>query len=202
MFETPSLPYDYNALEPFIDEETMRLHHDKHHVAYTTNLNKALEGHDELMAQTPEDLLRTLEKIPEDIRTAIRNHGGGHVNHSIFWKTMAAHDDKRMPAGDLAKAIDDNFGSFDNFKEQFTKAASTVFGSGWAWLSKVDDKLIIEAMPNQDSPYSLGHTPLLGLDVWEHAYYVKYRNVRPDYIKAFWEIVNWSEVQKRFSDSK
>lgn len=199
MFETPALPYDYNALEPFIDEATMRIHHDKHHVAYTTNLNKALEGREEFLSQNPEDLLRALDKIPEEIRTAVRNHAGGHVNHSIFWQTMQKHDEQRTPTGELAAAIDSAFGSFENFKEQFTKAAMGQFGSGWAWLSMVDGKLLISALPNQDSPYSSGQIPLLGLDVWEHAYYLKYQNVRADYVKAFWEVINWQEVAKRYS---
>lgn len=199
-FETPPLPYAYDALEPYIDKETMTLHHDKHHVTYTTKLNEALAKHPEITASTVEELLKDLNAIPEDIRPAVRNHGGGHVNHAMFWESMGPNAGGQ-PSGKLMDAITKDFGGFDQFVTLFNDAATTQFGSGWAWLSLDGGKLIVEKTPNQDSPISSGHTPILGLDVWEHAYYLKYRNVRPDYIKAWWNVVNWDTVQKRFEQA-
>lgn len=196
-FETPALPYAYDALEPYIDKETMTLHHDKHHVTYTTKLNEALAKHPEITASTVEELLKDLSAIPEDIRPAVRNHGGGHVNHTMFWESMGANAGGQ-PSGALMEAITKDFGGFDQFVTLFNDAATTQFGSGWAWLSVDGGKLVVEKTPNQDTPISSGRTPILGLDVWEHAYYLKYRNVRPDYIKAWWSVVNWANVQKRF----
>ncbi len=196
--QLPPLPYPYNALEPHIDEQTMRIHHDKHHQAYVDNLNKALESHPELQAKSIEDLLKDLNAVPEDIRTAVRNNGGGHANHTMFWLCMAPGAGGE-PEGKLAAAINAAFGSFANFKEQFSKAGLTRFGSGWAWLC-VDrsGKLIVTSSPNQDTPLSDGMTPILCLDVWEHAYYLKYQNRRGDYITAWWNVVNWKEVTARF----
>jgi Fe-Mn family superoxide dismutase len=201
-FELPPLPYDYNALEPHIDEQTMRIHHDKHHAAYIAKANAALESHPDLAAKSIEDLLRGLDSLPDSIRGAIRNHGGGHSNHAIFWTIMAPGClDK--PEGDLASAIEKEFGSFADFKDKFAAAAAGQFGSGWAWLS-VDGsgKLHLGGFANQDSPYSRGCTPLVGIDVWEHAYYLNYQNRRPDYIAAFWNVVNWVEVSKRYAAAK
>ncbi|MBI5037701.1 MAG: superoxide dismutase [Candidatus Kerfeldbacteria bacterium] len=195
---TPQLPYAYDALEPSIDRETMMIHHDKHHVAYTTKLNEAVEKHPALFEKNPVDLLRDLASVPEDIRPAVRNNGGGHVNHSLFWEIMGPHAGGE-PSGILAEAIKETFGSFAQFKEQFAEAAKTQFGSGWAWLTvTADKKLQIEKTANQDTPLSEGRTPILALDVWEHAYYLKYRNVRPDYIAAWWNVVNWEAVAKRY----
>ncbi len=201
-FELPPLPYDYNALEPHIDAKTMTIHHDKHHAGYVTKTNAALESHPDLAAKSIEDLLRGLDSLPDSVRGAIRNNGGGHSNHSIFWTIMGPGGGGK-PEGDLAAAIDGAFGSFDAFKEKFSAAAAGQFGSGWAWLS-VDGsgKLHLAGFANQDSPYSLGCTPLLGVDVWEHAYYLNYQNRRPDYIAAFWNVVNWAEVSKRFAAAK
>ena len=197
-FETPALPYGYNALEPHIDEQTMRIHHDKHHVAYTTKLNAALEGHPDLQAKSIEDILADVTSLPDSIRGAVRNNGGGHLNHSIFWENMAAGAGG-APTGPLSDAINSAFGGFDAFKEKFAAAAATRFGSGWAWLCKDSSgKVLIKSFPNQDSPVSEGLTPLLGLDVWEHAYYLKYQNRRPDYVTAFWNVVNWANVTERF----
>ncbi len=197
-FETPALPYDYNALEPHIDEQTMRIHHDKHHVAYTTKLNAALEGHPDLQGKSIEDILADVTSLPDSIRGAVRNNGGGHLNHSIFWQNMAAGAGG-APTGALSDAINSAFGGFDAFKEKFAAAAATRFGSGWAWLCKDGSgKVLIKSFPNQDSPVSEGLIPLLGLDVWEHAYYLKYQNRRPDYVTAFWNVVNWTDVNKRF----
>ncbi len=198
--QLPPLPYDYNALEPYIDEQTMRIHHDKHHQAYITNLNAALEKHPEIEHDDVEALLRNINRVPEDIRTAVRNNGGGHVNHTMFWQIMGA---PKQSVGDpqsgvLADAIKKSFGDFASFKEQFAKAATTRFGSGWAWLLAEGDKLSIESSANQDSPLMEGKNALLGLDVWEHAYYLKYQNRRPDYITAWWNVVNWEAVQSRF----
>ena len=193
----PPLPYDYNALEPHIDEQTMRIHHDKHHAAYVTNLNAALEKHPELQQKSIEDLLKGINTVPEDIRTAVRNNGGGHSNHTMFWELMGPGKGG-APAGALGAAINSVFSTFDSFKEQFAKAATTRFGSGWAWLLDVGGKLAIESTANQDSPLMEGKKPILGLDVWEHAYYLKYQNRRPDYITAWWNVVNWDEVNKRF----
>ena len=190
----PDLPYAPEALEPHIDARTMEIHHDKHHQAYITNLNKALESHPELQDKSAEDLVRGLSSIPEDIRGAVRNHGGGHANHSLFWTVMSP-DGGGQPDGDLAAKIDAAFGSFDGFKEAFTKACMGQFGSGWGWLcADSEGNLSVTATANQDSPLSQGLTPLLGLDVWEHAYYLNYQNRRPDYIAAFWNVANWSQV--------
>lgn len=200
-FQLPKLPYAYDALEPHIDAKTMEIHHGKHHAAYVTNLNKAVAGQSNV-TKNEIDLIRDLSKLPENIRTAVRNNGGGHVNHTLFWQILKKNGGG-APKGELAKAIDSKFSNFDGFKEQFTKAATTVFGSGWAWLS-VDRSgaLVLESLPNQDSPYSQGKTPILGLDVWEHAYYLKYQNRRPEYIAAFWNVINWDEVSSRFAAAK
>lgn len=189
------LPYAYDGLEPFIDEATMKLHHDKHHVTYATNFNLALEKHPELISKNPEELLSDLALVPEDIRLAVRNHGGGFVNHAMFWEIMAPHAGGK-PTGDLLKALEKAFGSYEKFVEQFEQAATTQFGSGWAWLALAAGKLVVEKTPNQDSPLSQGHVPLLCLDVWEHAYYLKYQNRRVEYVKAWWNVVNWGKVEK------
>jgi Fe-Mn family superoxide dismutase len=197
--QLPPLPYDYAALEPHIDEQTMRIHHDKHHAAYVNNLNAALEGHDDLLALSLDALLADLSQVPEAKRTAVRNNGGGHANHTLFWELMAPGG-ATAPEGALAAAIDATFGSLDAFKELFTKAGMTRFGSGWAWLSLGEDGILrVESTPNQDSPAMEGRTPLLGCDVWEHAYYLKYQNRRPDYLAAWWNVVNWTEVGRRFA---
>jgi superoxide dismutase, Fe-Mn family len=200
-YTLPALPYALNALEPHIDARTMEIHHTKHHQAYINNVNTALQGSP--LADKPiDDLMRDLNAVPENIRTAVRNNGGGHANHTLFW-TILSPTGGGAPAGDLAAAINAACGSLDSFKEQFTKAATTRFGSGWAWLSvKADKTLVVESTPNQDTPLSEGRTPILGLDVWEHAYYLNYQNRRPDYITAFWNIVNWPEVARRFSTAK
>jgi Fe-Mn family superoxide dismutase len=197
-FTLPPLPYDYAALEPHIDEQTMRIHHDKHHGAYVNNLNAALEKHGDLQNRSIEDLLRGIAQVPEDIRTAVRNNGGGHANHTLFWEIMRPGGANR-PSGELAAAIDGTFGGFDQFREQFAKAAAGRFGSGWAWLIAGGGRLSIESTANQDSPLMEGKTPILGCDVWEHAYYLKYQNRRPDYVSAWWNVVNWDEVAKRFA---
>ncbi len=200
-YTLPELPYPENALEPHIDAQTMNIHRTKHHQAYINNVNQALEKHPDLAKKPVENLLRELASIPEDIRTVVRNNGGGHANHSLFWTIMGpkAGGD---PAGDLAQAINSAFGSVAAFREQFNKAAAGRFGSGWAWLTLDKGALKIEGTPNQDSPLSEGRTPILGLDVWEHAYYLKYQNRRPDYINAFWNVVNWGEVAKRFAAAR
>ena len=195
-YELPELPYPYDALEPHIDEQTMRIHHDKHHAAYVTNLNAALEKHPELQQKSIEDLIKGINTVPEDIRTAVRNNGGGHINHTMFWQLMGPGKGG-APGGAVGDAIKASFGSFDSFKEQFAKAGVTRFGSGWAWLIDAGGKLTIESTPNQDSPLMEGKKAILGLDVWEHAYYLKYQNRRPDYIAAWWNTVNWDEVNKR-----
>ena len=195
--ELPKLPYAYDALEPYIDARTMEIHHTKHHQGYVDKLNKALKGHLDLESKTLEELLGDLEAVPEDIRTAVRNQGGGHFNHSLFWKIMAPKAGGE-PQGDLAAAIDKNFGNFAKFKESFANAASGVFGSGWAWLVVKNSELDIMTTPNQDSPIMQGQKPILGLDVWEHAYYLKYQNKRPDYVAAWWNVVNWAEVLRNF----
>ncbi|MDK2779786.1 MAG: superoxide dismutase, Fe-Mn family [Trichococcus sp.] len=200
-FTLPALPYAYDALTPYIDEETMHLHHEKHHNAYITNANAALEKHPELANKTIEELLADLNSIPEDIRTAVRNNGGGHANHSLFW-TVLAPNAGGEPTGAVKDGIEEAFGSFDAMKEKFSAAAAGRFGSGWAWLVVSDGKLEITSTPNQDSPISEGKTPILGLDVWEHAYYLNYKNVRPEYIKAFWNLVNWDEVNRRLAAAK
>jgi Fe-Mn family superoxide dismutase len=194
----PPLPYDYNALEPHIDEQTMRIHHDKHHAAYVTNLNTALEKHPELQQKTIEDLLRGINTVPEDIRTAVRNNGGGHANHTMFWEIMGPGKGG-TPPGALGAAITSAFTTFDSFKEQFAKAGVGRFGSGWVWLIDAGGKLVIESSANQDSPLMEGKKAILGLDVWEHAYYLKYQNRRPDYISAWWNVVNWDVVSTRFA---
>ena len=194
--EVPPLPYPYNALEPHIDEQTMRIHHDKHHGTYVTNLNAALEKHPELQQKSAEDLIRGINSVPEDIRTAVRNNGGGHVNHTMFWEIMGPGKGG-APGGAIGDAIKSAFGSFDKFKEELKKAAVGRFGSGWAWLIDVGGKLTIESSANQDSPLMEGKKIVMGLDVWEHAYYLKYQNRRPDYVDAWWNVVNWAEVNKR-----
>jgi len=199
-FETPDLPYAYDALEPHIDEATMRVHHDKHHVAYTTKLNAALEGTD-FSGYTAEELVQNLDKLPESVRTAVRNNGGGHVNHNLFWTIMSPQGGGK-PEGTLAEAIISAFGSFDQFKDQLAAAGANRFGSGWAWLVVgKDGKLAVTSTANQDTPLTDGLTPILGLDVWEHAYYLKYQNRRPDYIEAFFNVVDWTQVAKNFEDA-
>lgn len=200
--ELPDLPYDHDALEPHIDAETMRIHHSKHHQGYVNNLNAALEKHPELADKSLEELLGDLDSVPEDIRTAVRNNGGGHANHSLFWPCMAPGSGG-TPSGELADAIDSAFGSFDAFVETFSKAAATRFGSGWAWLC-VDGGggLVVTSTANQDNPVSEGLKPILGLDVWEHAYYLNYQNRRPDYVKAWWNVVNWEQVSENFAGAK
>ena len=197
-FTLPPLPYGYAALEPHIDEQTMRIHHDKHHAAYVNNLNAALEGHAEPASKSIEAVIGNLAAVPEAIRTAVRNNGGGHYNHTLFWEIMAPGG-AQAPEGKLADAIAATFGGFDAFKEQFTKAGMGRFGSGWAWLSRsADGKLAIESTPNQDCPVMEGRYPVMGCDVWEHAYYLKYQNRRPDYLAAWWNVVNWSVVGERY----
>ncbi|EOS8014688.1 superoxide dismutase [Enterococcus hirae] len=200
-YTLPDLPYAFDALEPYIDEETMHLHHDKHHNTYVTNLNAAIEKHPELGEKTIEELLSDMDAVPTDIKTAVRNNGGGHANHSFFWKIMAPNAGGE-PTGAIKEAIDEAFGDFVTFKEEFKKAAAGRFGSGWAWLVMENGKLAITSTANQDSPLMEGKTPILGLDVWEHAYYLKYKNVRPDYIEAFWNVVNWEEVNNQLSTAK
>jgi superoxide dismutase, Fe-Mn family len=195
--EVPPLPYAYNALEPHIDEQTMRIHHDKHHAAYVNNLNVALEKAPELQQKSCDDLVRGINSVPEEIRTAVRNNGGGHVNHTMFWEIMGPGKGGAA-TGRVGEAIGSSFGSFDAFKEQFAKAGVGRFGSGWVWLIDAGGKLVIESSANQDSPLMEGKKAILGLDVWEHAYYLKYQNRRPDYIGAWWNVVNWDEVNKRF----
>jgi Fe-Mn family superoxide dismutase len=192
----PALPYAPDALEPHIDKQTMEIHHGKHHQAYVNNLNAALEKHPDLQGKSAEDLIKHLSGVPEDIRTAVRNNGGGHVNHTMFWEIMAPGA-AGAPTGNIADAIDSAFGTFDAFKEQFAKAAVGRFGSGWAWVVDTGSSLAIESTPNQDNPMMDGKKPVFGLDVWEHAYYLKYQNRRPDYIGAWWHVVNWTEINKR-----
>ncbi|APO43767.1 superoxide dismutase [Paenibacillus sp. FSL H7-0942] len=201
-FQLPALPYANDALEPHIDAKTMEIHHDRHHNTYVTNLNAALESAPELQEKSLEDLIANLDSVPEGIRTAVRNNGGGHANHSLFWEIIGPNGGG-APTGDIAAAIDSELGGFDKFKEDFAKAATTRFGSGWAWLVVgKDGKLSITSTPNQDSPLFEGLTPVLGLDVWEHAYYLNYQNKRPDYIAAFWNVINWDEVNKRYASAK
>ena len=197
----PNLPYPFDALEPYIDARTMEIHHDKHHNAYVTNLNKALESSPDLQKLTAEELIAQLSKVPENIRTAVRNNGGGHVNHSMFWKIMKKGGGGE-PSGDLASSIKSAFGTFAEFKTKFNQAATTRFGSGWAWLLFRDGKLVIVSTANQDNPIMDGGKPFFGLDVWEHAYYLKYQNRRPDYIEAWWNVINWEQVAANFAAAK
>lgn len=200
-FELPELPYAYDALEKSFDKETMNIHHTKHHNTYVTKLNDAIEGHADLQAKSIEDLISNLDAVPENIRTAVRNNGGGHANHSLFWKVLSPNGGGE-PTGELADKINAKFGSFDKFKEEFATAATGRFGSGWAWLVLNNGELEVTSTPNQDSPLMEGKQPLVGLDVWEHAYYLKYQNKRPDYISAFWDVVNWDEVNKNYNEAK
>lgn len=204
-FILPTLPYAYDALEPFIDKETMEIHHTKHHQAYVNNLNAAIEKHPELGERPLEELLRDLDQVPEDVRTAVRNHGGGHANHSLFWTSMgpakSGATSNEPAAGPFADALQQSFGNFPAFKDQFSKTAASFFGSGWVWVvaNGGDTKLSIATTQNQDSPLSKHQTPLFCLDVWEHAYYLKYQNRRPEYIEAWWHIVNWDAIAKRYA---
>ena len=202
-YTLPALPYAYNALEPHIDARTMEIHHTKHHQAYINNVNAALEKYPELAAKSVEDLVSNLAAVPEDVRTVVRNNGGGHANHALFW-TILGPNAGGEPTGDLAAAITAACGSFATFKEQFAKAATTRFGSGWAWLSydKKSGKVVVESTANQDNPLSEGRTPIIGLDVWEHAYYLNYQNRRPDYITAFWSVVDWKKAAERLAAAK
>ena len=199
--ELPKLPYEYSALEPYVDAQTMEIHYSKHHQAYVNNLNAALEKYPELQEKDIKDLVADLNAVPEDIRGAVRNNGGGHLNHSMFWKMMKKAEGQ-APEGELLTAINEKFGSFDEFKSVFAKAGATRFGSGWAWLILQNDKLAITSTPNQDNPLmdvaEVQGTPILGIDVWEHAYYLNYQNRRPDYVNAFWNLINWDEVARRF----
>jgi len=199
--QLPPLPYAFDALEPHIDALTMEIHHDRHHGGYVSKLNAALEGHADLEAKSVEDLLKSIDSVPESIRTAVRNNGGGHANHSLFWEVLSPNGGGQ-PTGAVADAINTTFGSFDKFKQTFADAAANRFGSGWAWLVVNNGNLEIISTANQDSPLMDGKTPVLGLDVWEHAYYLKYQNKRPDYINAFWNLVNWAEVNKRYEAAK
>jgi Fe-Mn family superoxide dismutase len=202
-FTVPPLPYSFDALEPYIDAKTMEIHHDKHHGAYVTNLNKVLDGHPDLQSKSLEDLLKGLDSIPENIRTAVRNNGGGHWNHTLFW-TLMKKSGGGQPKGNLAAAINSTFGSFAGFQEKFAAAGLGRFGSGWAWLLVKDGKLTIDSTPNQDTPYLLGGgaKTVLGLDVWEHAYYLKYQNLRGEYIKAWWNVVNWDKASELYDAAK
>jgi len=205
-YSLPDLPYAFDALEPHIDATTMEIHHDKHHAGYVKKTNAALEGHDDLASKSIEDLIADLASVPAEIRGAIRNNGGGHANHSLFWEILGP--DGGSPSGDLAAAIDSDFGSFDKFKETFSNAAATRFGSGWAWLGVTSEgSLVVTSTPNQDNPLMKGFvdtecTPILGIDVWEHAYYLNYQNKRPDYIAAFWNVVNWDKVAENYAAAK
>ncbi|MBO9369370.1 MAG: superoxide dismutase [Chloroflexi bacterium] len=198
-YELPPLPYAYDALEPYIDARTMEIHHTKHHQAYISNLNAAIEKHPELASKSLDELLRDLNAVPEDIRTVVRNHGGGTWNHSLFWVIMSPNGGG-MPGGELAKAIETTFGSFEAFKAEFEKAANGRFGSGWAWLVLRNGSLAVVSTPNQDNPLSEGMIPLMGIDVWEHAYYLKYQNRRAEYVTNWWNVVNWPEVERRFAE--
>ncbi len=200
-FELPPLPYPYDALEPTIDTQTMQLHHDKHHAAYVNNLNAALQKHPELQSWSLADLMTKINQVPEDIRTAVRNNGGGHINHSMFWQIMAPNAGGE-PRGTLADAIKQTFGNFAAFKEQLNQAGATRFGSGWAWLVLDGGKLKIVSTANQDSPLMDQQQPIMGVDVWEHAYYLKYQNRRPEYLSAWWSVVNWPEIQKRYDAAR
>ncbi|EAH4155594.1 superoxide dismutase [Listeria monocytogenes] len=200
-YELPKLPYTYDALEPNFDKETMEIHYTKHHNTYVTKLNEAVAGHPELASKSVEELVANLDSVPEDIRGAVRNHGGGHANHTLFWSILSPNGGG-APTGNLKAAIESEFGTFDEFKEKFNAAAAACFGSGWAWLVVNDGKLEIVSTANQDSPLSDGKTPVLGLDVWEHAYYLKFQNRRPEYIDTFWNVINWDEANKRFDAAK
>ncbi|MBC1501797.1 superoxide dismutase [Listeria weihenstephanensis] len=200
-YELPKLAYTYDALEPNFDKETMEIHYSKHHQTYVTKLNDALKGHDDLAAKSIEDLVADLNSVPEDIRTAVRNNGGGHANHTFFWEILSPQGGGE-PSGALADAINSTFGSFDEFKTAFANAGVARFGSGWAWLVVKDGKLSIISTANQDSPLTEGYTPVIGLDVWEHAYYLKFQNVRPDYIKTFWNVVDWNKAGENFDAAK
>ena len=200
-FELPALPYDYAALEPTIDEATMKLHHDKHHQTYVTNLNGAIEKHPELANKSPEELITDLASIPEGVRKLVQNNGGGHVNHTMFWEIMKANGGGD-PIGDIADQITEDFGTFEDFKKKFNEATAKQFGSGWGWLVFDGTKLQIVTTANQDNPIAQGHYPILGNDVWEHAYYLKYQNKRPDYLAAWWGVVNWQAVNERFAKAK
>ncbi|MBC2158899.1 superoxide dismutase [Listeria booriae] len=200
-YELPKLAYTYDALEPNFDKETMEIHYSKHHNTYVTKLNEALEGHDDLAAKSIEDLVADLNSVPENIRTAVRNNGGGHANHSFFW-TILSPQGGGEPTGALADAINAEFGSFEEFKTQFANSGVARFGSGWAWLVVKDGKLSIISTPNQDSPLTEGYTPVIGLDVWEHAYYLKFQNLRPKYIETFWNVVDWDKATEYFNAAK
>jgi len=201
-FELPPLPYDYSALEPYIDTQTMQIHHDKHHQAYVTNVNNALQGHDQLAAMSVDDLLRNIKQVPESIRTAVQNNAGGHSNHSMFWNIMTPNGGGE-PTGNLASAIQQVFGSFDAFKTAFNDAGTKRFGSGWAWLVlDTNGKLQVISTANQDSPLMSGMYPVMGNDVWEHAYYLKYQNRRPEYLNAWWNVVNWDAIAHRYEQGR
>ena len=200
-YQLPALPYGFDALEPHIDAKTMEIHHDKHHATYVTKLNEAIAKHPEWDNKPVEELLRGIDQIPEDIRGAVRNHGGGHANHSLFWEVMGPNGGGN-PSGELAEAIQRDLGSFEAFKEKLTTAATNQFGSGWGWLVASGGKLDVISRPNQDSPLMEGKTPLLGVDVWEHAYYLKYQNRRPDYLTAWWNTVNWQAVAQRYGSAR
>jgi superoxide dismutase, Fe-Mn family len=200
VFKLPPLGYDYDALEPHIDAETMKIHHDKHHAAYVSRLNQAVAASPGLEQKSIEQILTSLDSAPEAVRKDLRNHGGGHYNHALFWQMLKKAENAK-PTGELAKAIEKSFGGFDKWQQQFTDAATKVFGSGWAWLVVRDKKLAIESTANQDSPISTGGVPLLGIDVWEHAYYLKYQNRRPEYLQAFQKVINWDFVSARFADA-
>ena len=200
-YEVPPLPYDYAALEPFIDEATMKLHHDKHHQTYVTNLNGAVEKHAELGKKSPEDLIKDLAGIPEDVRKVVQNNGGGHVNHTMFWQIMKPNGGGE-PTGEIGEQIKKDFGTFEDFKKLFNETTAKQFGSGWGWLVFEGGKLKIVTTANQDNPLSQGHYPILGNDVWEHAYYLKYQNLRAKYLENWWNVVNWTEINKRFAKAK
>ena len=197
-FQLPDLPYSYDALEPYIDEETMKLHHDKHHATYTKKFNLALEKHPELFEKEAEEIIAKLDQLPNDIKNAVVNNGGGYVNHKFFWEVMRPSRENNIPEGVIGEAINKKWGSFEKFKEEFSNAAATQFGSGWAWLVLNNEELEIVQTSNQDSPLSEGKKPLLTIDVWEHAYYIKYRNKRPDYIEAFFNVINWDKVNELY----
>ena len=199
-YQLPALPYGFDALEPHIDAKTMEIHHDKHHATYVAKLNEAIGKHSELDGKPVEELLRGIDQVPEDIRGAVRNHGGGHANHSLFWEVMGPGGGN--PSGEFADALQRDLGAFESFKEKLTNAAANQFGSGWGWLVVSDGKLDVIARPNQDSPLMEGKTPLLGVDVWEHAYYLKYQNRRPDYLAAWWNTINWSAVAQRYTAAR